>query len=196
MVLSIPPNYYEMAFHHELGGSLHEAVCTMGFHYTGADVDGDLPKVQQGWEALMVEVQQSWSFTSWTARVQGGTYRDFILIPPKQGSGTDAACTSLTAFLLQKTTAVPGRRGRGRLFLPGVGENDVNAQGILTGTKLGKLQTALNSATADWAAGHWGLVLLHNIPKGGVPGDAFPTPLNGIYFSAQVGTQKNRMPRQ
>jgi hypothetical protein len=195
VTLNIPTGYYEVAMHHHLTASLHDSVCTMGVRYTGADFSTDASKWIDGWGDLWKAAQASWIFDRTVFQAQGGTVLEVVNVGGLPGLDSDAVATSNIAFLLNKITALPGRRGKGRCYMPGVGEAAVNGQGYVSSTKLAALQTALNNATVKWAAGHWSLVLLHNVPTGDSPALYPPTPLTAIGFGAQVATQRNRMPR-
>lgn len=91
-----------------------------------------------------------------------------------------------TALLVQKRTATGGRRGRGRMFVPGLDQDDVTGAGKLTSTAL-----ALWQGKADEFLGHAAIaafppVLLHADAGG-------PHALTDLVVSTTVATQRRRL---
>lgn len=100
-----------------------------------------------------------------------------------------------TSYLLTKNTAQGGRRGRGRMFLPGLQEAIVNSGGTVLDPQFTTLQTQWSAfATAMAAAGN-GLSLLHTYDPvlGEVP--IPPSAVLSLTLSSRVATQRNRLRR-
>lgn len=96
-----------------------------------------------------------------------------------------------TTFLMRKTTAFGGRAGRGRLYLPGVAENDVGNEGAVLPARLTALNVAGEDLLGQLEVGNLQAVLLHGV---GSPITA-PTPLTGLVGDSRVATQRRRLRR-
>lgn len=100
------------------------------------------------------------------------------------GPGSPSNCT----YLLKKNTALGGRKGRGRMYIPGVTESLVGSDGVLTSATV----SSLNSEAADFLGtlaflGHT-MVVLHT--------DATtPTPVTSLVADSTVATQRRRLRR-
>ncbi len=121
--------------------------------------------------------------------------RVVIHVEPKAFVGTLATLPQNTAALVQKRTAVAGRRNRGRFYLPGIGESVVDNIGQITpanvaamnadlGLFLGKFGTTFAQLDA--------MVVLHNT---GISGAPSPTPVTQLLVDPIVATQRRRLRR-
>jgi hypothetical protein len=115
---------------------------------------------------------------------------------PQAGGNVVDALTQNTTYLMKKTTATGGRRGRGRAFWPGVRADQVSDAGILTAATVldytNKLATYLTSVKA--VAGVGDVVVLHD----NVVGDAnpfVPSPVLSIVMDSRVASQRRRLRR-
>ena len=106
------------------------------------------------------------------------------------GTGTGTPLTSNTAVLLKKVTARGGRKGRGRMFIPGIGvsEIDVDESGIIGVTQIGILQGIWAAFFAALPAQGILPVLLHS--DGGAPDS-----ITSVNIEGTVATQRRRMRR-
>lgn len=101
------------------------------------------------------------------------------------------------ALLVQKQTATPGRKGKGRFYIPGVlQENKVNAVGGLDGTFLSDMQAQLtafldvmNTGDGDFG-GPIPLVLLHNNYGAATP---LPSSILALVGQSTIATQRRRL---
>lgn len=107
-------------------------------------------------------------------------------------SSTPAASTAAASpnvtYLLVKQTALGGREGRGRMFLPCVGEANVDASGNVAGATITALATAFASVLSDLTAANLPMQLLHKSATS-------PTPVTSIAVSTKVATQRRRLRR-
>lgn len=92
------------------------------------------------------------------------------------------------SVLIEKNTASGGRKGRGRMFMPGISESEIDVGGALAGGYRTLQQTAwtafLNALSADAIP----MVLLH--------ADATaPTPVTSLAIDATIATQRRRQRR-
>jgi hypothetical protein len=93
-----------------------------------------------------------------------------------------------TAGLVNKTTALGGRKNRGRLFLPGLIEADVAQGGQITSTARTALQTQLTNFLTDLASSDVPMVILHT-------GIETPTLVTGLTLSSLLAVQHRRLRR-
>jgi len=125
----------------------------------------------------------------------------------RAGGDTDNAGTPGIAYLIHKQTALGGRRGRGRMYLPGIGEGDVTQAGLVTSTKQENLNTQAGLFLVRLSTDDFPMVLLHNpsthweivngqprrIPDAGaIPA---PTPVTALVASGVVASQRRRQRR-
>lgn len=185
MPLVIPVNHYEVAYHHRPTGSLREAVCTLGVEYTGADLLGDLVDLQNAWANRISPVMaDNWAYVRFTAREAAGTVWDNNFVV--QGGSAGTPTTPQVTFIVRKSNVAPGRKNRGRFYLPGVREADADGVGNVTAGRLGELDAALGLYKVDIQGANFNPVILHN-------GPAAPTPVLNFVTEAMVGTQRRRL---
>lgn len=99
------------------------------------------------------------------------------------GSGAAAPCA-----LIRKNTAFGGRKGSGRLFMPGQGEVVINPGGVLDPSQVAGLTSVWEDIRTDLAAGDITMYLLH--------ADATtPYPIDNLDCQAVVATQRRRQRR-
>lgn len=96
-----------------------------------------------------------------------------------------------TAYLIQKQTALGGRAGRGRFFIPAIPENNVAETGLLVPTALANLTTRVNNFYAALVASDIEPVVLH----GPTSPLVLPTPVTAFVTQAKVATQRRRLRR-
>lgn len=187
MPLVIPTGYYEVSFIHRQNVTLREAVCTMGMQYTGSSFAADAATVSGAWGTDIVAqiISNSYTHVRTTFRVAAGIIAD---IPESTvGGNGSAAASPNVAFLITKQTGVPGRKNRGRLYLPGVAENSINAQGQVDATAQAFQTAQFATFYGDIGAVSFTPAILHN--------SATPSPTLVSQFVAQgvCATQRRRL---
>jgi hypothetical protein len=96
--------------------------------------------------------------------------------------------TPQTALLVQKVTAIGGRKGRGRMFVPGVPGAIYSSSGIMSGVELAEFGTALFN--------FGGALTLAGLPTALLHSDATaPTLITSLTPSATAATQRRRIRR-
>lgn len=95
------------------------------------------------------------------------------------------------ALLVQKRTAVGGRKGRGRMYVPGLDEVAVNAQGSIPEVNRATWEVAFQALHDRLTAVNQDPVLLHAAPGVFQP----PHPITSFSVSATVATQRHRQRR-
>lgn len=136
------------------------------------------------WDFLGVEVEWGTATTPLRLESNSGAFA---------GSGTAQGLPNNCALLVRKVTDTPGRAGRGRMYIPGVNEENVNSAGVLVGGFQATAQALVNDWQADLLAvvGLNSLVLFHT--EGGpisTPSDIF-----SLAVQPQIATQRRRMRR-
>lgn len=108
------------------------------------------------------------------------------------GSTTNVAANS--AVLVHKRTAVGGRKGRGRLFLPWyVADTNVDEVGFITPATVTTLQSYMDSFRAALNTNNVPMRLLHSPDKNGVL--LAPTAVTDLVVDPQIATQRRRLGR-
>lgn len=106
------------------------------------------------------------------------------------GGPTGNNTTPQVQFLAQKKTGFAGRAYRGRMYWPGVLENDVDATGLITVGKNTSNQTGYTAIFNALSSSPWaGPVLLHSDPL------KPPTPIIQLLSSQKVATLRGRYDR-
>ena len=93
-----------------------------------------------------------------------------------------------TCYLIRKYTGFGGRRGRGRMYIPGPVENDVNVAGDLQSSRVTALTTACAGFLTDMQTAGCSLVVLHN---DGTP----PYGVTELRVDPIIATQRRRLRR-
>lgn len=114
----------------------------------------------------------------------------FIEPSGNDGQGDPTGAPNL-AFLIRKETAIGGRAGRGRMFLPGVPETSVDPGGQITSTAVTNLQGQLDNFLLELEGVDLPLVVLHSA---GSP-ISTPTPITGLSVQTTGATQRQRLRR-
>lgn len=100
------------------------------------------------------------------------------------------------ALLVQKQTATPGRKGKGRMYIPGIlQEAKVNAVGGIDNTFLEDVQTQLDAFAnlmnvGDVAVDPIPLLLLHNDYGSATP---LPSSILALVGQSTIATQRRRL---
>jgi hypothetical protein len=171
------------------------AECTMGFDHT----------------AFIGDPQDAADFlwTTWIATI--GTYQvqdcylTGVLVkygpnltgPSAIHSGTDAGTIAddpsppAVSWLVRKITLMGGRAGRGRMYIPGLGEGATLDGGVIATANVNAMQTQLTAFMTAVNAGDLTPVLLHGA---GSP-ITTPTPLTSLVADGRAATQRRRQRR-
>ena len=105
---------------------------------------------------------------------------------PGTGTQTD---TPQICVLVRKNTALGGRAGRGRLYLPGPSAQAIDPGGVLVGSFITNLQAAFDTFFDELEATNLPPYLLHGA---GSP-ISTPTPITGFSVQSVIATQRRRV---
>ena len=115
------------------------------------------------------------------------------------GTHTSEPAPQNCAYLVHKRTAVGGRQGRGRLYMPGVLEAQVSPAGVISTGQISAITNAFNGWRADVEANpltspESGFYLLHNLANGELLAD-LPTRITSFDCDSLMATQRRRLRR-
>jgi hypothetical protein len=122
--------------------------------------------------------------------------------PNNAGGKTGQAMTASACWLIRKNTTLGGKRGKGRMYLPGPTEDD-NTLGTRWETAaVNAMQTAANAFMAALNTGNTPMVVLHRTREPGTiePGDPGspappPSPVQSLTVMGVPATQRRRLRR-
>lgn len=201
--LVIPTDFYQLNFIHEQVGVPDQLICTVGLGTDGVALSPtELDLIADAWNDNVVGpiLHTSQTFVRCTAADSGGVVESV----DRADAGTYAAdiCPVNTAIIVEKRTGSSGRRNRGRIYLPAVGESEVDNAGRLDSVYRAGVDTDLVAFQADVQAispTNYDLFILHSKGWDGAvepadPGNApAPTRITGWYTNSLVGTQRRRL---
>jgi hypothetical protein len=107
------------------------------------------------------------------------------------GAVTATVVPPNVALLVRKITDLGGRAGRGRLYLPGLDEDEVNGQGTISGGLASTAQGVFNALATALIGADLFPVVLHGE---GSP-ITTPTPITSLSVDSTVATQRRRLRR-
>lgn len=96
------------------------------------------------------------------------------------------------AILVKKRTGLVGRKNRGRMFLPGIRENEVDQLGVISSTEVTRLQGHANTFAGNVASSTQfdGLAILHAVGDG-----TTPALVPNLQVDSRIATQRRRLRR-
>jgi len=110
---------------------------------------------------------------------------------PFAGGLSDDPSPSAVAMLVRKLTAAGGRAGRGRMFVPGLGDAQIGTGGAILGSYRTTMQGHLDDFMTAMNGDDLTPVLLHNA---GSP-IAVPTEITSLQLDSTAATQRRRQRR-
>lgn len=205
--LQIPPGYGLAKLRWQLLDDPEEMISTIGFQ-VGDDFSGPFEQAQG--------IYNKW-LTSFTAGMYSSAYT-FVGVSVSIGQDGDPLVSEFTqpivgsanwevvpqncAILVRKVTALGGKRGTGRMFLPPAfaPDNAVSHHGFLSNAQQAAIQEGLDNfrdqmavGPSEEGTGNQPPVLLHNSEAGAEP--VPPTTILRLACQPQVATQRQRLRR-
>jgi len=191
----IPVDYGESATKFVLIGTTTYGVCVLG-HSFGVGVPNVVDganAIHDSWQAMdvMAVLSSAWRLEEvvLTIMTATGPITGTDTRSPLTGANTGNGAAANLAYLIRKTTNQGGRAGRGRMYLPGVEETDVDAAGNFSGGILTTAATVFGDMINDFSTNDVPLRLLHNNPA------LTPGVITGMAFQTQAATQRRRLRR-
>jgi hypothetical protein len=211
MTLLIPPGFAQVTFNHQYVEGAEPAICTMGMDlnsYAGT-LTAAADEIATAWSSIVrFEMSNAVIFLGAVLRVGVAGGEPATYEAPRNVNGQDvrAQLTRNTSLLVKKVTARGGRRGRGRMFVPGLlPEFEVDQAGNLTAALIGGLQTVFNNLDTALTGIGGGMQLLHDDqvvtsynPVTGKPVTSTinpgpPDPVFQLVVDPRAATQRKRM---
>lgn len=205
-MLVIPPGFAQVSLKISLTGDPETIYMTHGIDLS--DAGGDIPGV-------LARIDDAFMDTPSPRGVMASVYKYLgarLAIgqdggPPVIAESSQSAAGGYggaplpqnCALLVKKRTGLAGREGRGRIYQPGIPENQVDAVGALDSTALADGTAAWSGYLSALSAAAGGaisgppvpMVLLHTDPQAGVtPG---PTPVTSLVVDSRIATQRRRL---
>lgn len=200
--MGVPVGYGLGVIQFDLTGDPEPQVVTCGLDLSNAG--GDFQTAVETFGVSFAARFDQYLHTQWTIEKsllyvgQDGTtatvpYEALIDV---EGTATGAPITSNTAVLVRKLSGLPGRRNKGRMYMPGfIAEDSVSPTGIITQSGVDNRQDLFD----DW----WDDL---TVPGSGIPfaippcifhasGDQTPTLISEFQVDSLVATQRQRMRR-
>lgn len=98
----------------------------------------------------------------------------------------------MVCVLVRKNTGQPGRKNRGRMYLPGISEDGVDPLGtVIEGYRNG-WQSVITSFFSATLAADFIPVIFHNIDSLPAGPDDGPTDITSLTVEPRVATQRRR----
>lgn len=194
----IPPNSTLLIFRWSVAGDPEEMVCTLGVQGNQAETARQQAEwayddaVATGSLTPVAAMNAPWTFVGVTAykRISGDPEVGIHNEPITQGAGSQTALPSNCALLLKKMSIVPGRRGRGRMYLPSglIEEGSVDTNGTISSATYTTIQNRLNIFFGELGVSGFEPQIFHS------DGSA-ATPVIGFTLDTRIATQRQRMRR-
>jgi len=190
----IPIGFAEVHLHFRLTGDPEEMISSFGIQLAEtADIAAVLSSIDLGAAELAPSITNQYEIGPHSV-VVGAVEGDFEVVTtgdPVVGSGLGDATPQNTAYLARKLTFTPGRRGRGRMYIPGVPEGVVNGVGVVDSASLALLNAELAAMQAliQDTDNVVAFVLFHESAP------FTPSTILGFQAQAMVATQRRRLRR-
>jgi hypothetical protein len=203
MALIIPVGFGQAVYEMRLTGDSEPIVVTMGHDLDNAlgDYEDAASVLYQYFTSYMCfELSNQYTVTAVSLYVgqDGGPPALFEFAPssPVVGPSTGTPLPQNCAVLVRKRTSSAGRRGRGRIYMPGIAESEVNPAGVIGTTTRNNWQTAAENwfeACRDGADTFvaYPMVVLHRSEGAGV--EPPPTVITALEVDTVIATQRRRL---
>lgn len=110
----------------------------------------------------------------------------FEFAGPVNGGEAVQATPPNVAYLVKKATGIGGRQNRGRMYIPGATEADIDNGGNISTSQYNTIQTDVNAFLAALDALEAEMVILHN-------SSSDPTTVTRLDLDSRVATQRRRL---
>lgn len=199
MPLIIPPGFAQGVMYHQQAGDAEPMLNTLGVDLGGiSDFQLACDALSEWWGSEVVTgcmgADMSLTLTLLYVGQDGGAPLVVESIEGNTGGGqATTMLPSNSATLVRKRTGSAGKRGRGRLYLPGVAKPDVNDLGIIDGAVVASYQTSFDDFKTGFeaVAGGPSFCILHRSEGAGT--EPPPTPITAFEVQSKIATQRRRL---
>lgn len=206
MRTNLPAGYSQALLHFSGVGLPRTAAISFGMDQLGTVPDvGTICGTLISLWATHLDSQLSNSCTFTGVRVKAGPMETgpFADVGASNvGGNANAATSPAVCYLVRKVTGSGGKSGTGRMFVPGLADNEVDEAGKISTTRLTSLGTAWTAFFNALVTANIPMVLLHSYgdytnsagqPVHVEPKD--PTPVTSLVIDGTVATQRRRQRR-
>jgi len=190
----IPVGFGEATFQYTLTGDPDPFVNTLGFDMDTV-TQADVSAISTAWANNVIpEISSAIRYVGCGFKFRQDANEDeefFSTAGSRDGSRSGGMLPQNTTYLVKKRGPSSQRRNRGRMFLPGVAEMDVDNIGVVAANRVVIMQAGLNAFQAALVAilTFNNLVVFHNE----VP--ATPAVITALLIDPTVATQRRRLRR-
>lgn len=205
MALIIPVGFGHAVYEMQLVGDNEPIVVTCG-HDLGAVVGGDYAQAATdlfdvfaaSWMGIVSGAYELTAVNLYVGQDGGPPMLYESSETPVGGGESGGPLPQNCAALVKKATSSAGRRGRGRIYLPGIAESAVDHIGTINGTFMTALQAGADLwldelTTPTIAADPYPPVILHR--SEGIGEEPPPTPVTAFVVDGRIATQRKRLRR-
>lgn len=204
MALIIPPGFGQAVYELALTGDSEQMVVTCGhdLSFWAGDFQSAVNRLHTDFGAnIMPMLINDYSLTGVTLYVGSDpppyavyTSTNATVTGPGSAEGLPQNC----ALLIRKRTDLAGKRGRGRLYLPGIEEGLVTSAGVVSPAAVASFQTQVDAWYTDLTTTGGGFepnppVVLHR--SEGIGAEPAPTPITVFVVDGVIATQRQRLRR-
>jgi len=195
----IPVGYAEVVFHFTCAGIVDPIITTIGVHPDPSITPPNIAQIVSGiwttgstpfgpFQASNMSNVYSLVTTSCTLMTSTGPIIGEYATNVTGGSAVSRPPAQV-AFLVRKSTARGGRKGRGRMFLPAavIPEGEIDEAGKLQTATITREQPKLNGVLAQMNTLQVPAVLLHSDPI------TTPDTITALTLQSIVGSQRRRL---
>jgi hypothetical protein len=195
MALQIPNGFALVSYKFALIGDAEPMYTTVGMDFA-AMAGGDQENANLAADQLLngytaAQIITGWTYLGVVCKVGIPAGQTVTIEAPRAvvGQSGEQSPPNNCALLVRKRTAVAGRRGAGRMYIPpfGVGEGGITASGAFPGADLAYHQARING----WFNLVYPWYLLHDE----LPVPMNPTLISSFVVDARVATQRRRLRR-
>lgn len=202
MALIIPPGFLHAVYELALAGDSEAIVTTCGHEIDSASGATAEDSADDLFGAFATTVMQ-WTpnvytltgVTTYIGQDGGPPVVVTSSATPVVGASTQAALPQNCSYLVRKRTDLAGKRGRGRFYMPGPQEAQVDAAGNIEASALGFVQGGWDDFYAELATtvGNrlYPPVVLHRSEGEGT--EPPPTPITAFVVEGRIATQRSRL---
>lgn len=196
----LPVGFGEAAIHYRRTSDPGDYVVTFGFSLPApATAQEVADSIAVDWNLALPATHFNSGTQLYSANVgiqtEGLGIEQGVSIIGAVGTASGQMTTQNCAQLVKKVTARSGRRGRGRMFLPYVMEDNVNDIGMLTPTWQTAINTALLNLLGYLAGTSHGAVStpMHLLHSPGSTSTPLPDLVTSMFIDPLIGTQRRRL---
>jgi len=195
MGVFIPEDFAQVDFMTLTEGDPEEMIWSLGFNVgSAADQDGLATAASDAWNDNIAGLTSTVVDLVNVHVKYGPPDTGRVIEDSTSHAGTDGGSLlpPNSAVLVTKLTALGGRKGRGRSYLPGISEisGSLDSTGAFSGTAAANIQASYQSLIDDLQGhvnGPYTAVLLHSDEA------MTPTVLTGVRCEPKIATQRRRL---